>query len=135
MAQCAEPVIGRRFAPTRWLIAPYGRFSTSESLRSRDPLARPGYGCYFSELLTEVNLVSSCGPIACTLTTMASAMKLAIRQYSIAVAAVSSRRNCVTSRPIETSRAVRHPAARLGSNGCGEVEQHAEQAVKTERGL
>src|SRR3954469_15030502 len=22
-AQCAEPVIGRRFAPTRWLVAPY----------------------------------------------------------------------------------------------------------------
>src|SRR4051812_33092453 len=54
MAQCAEPVIGRRFAPTRWLIAPYTLFRSpfpgrdaARSAASQNPdriKHRPLYG-------------------------------------------------------------------------------------------
>jgi hypothetical protein len=32
MAQCAEPIIGRRFAPTRWLIAPYASLHREKNM-------------------------------------------------------------------------------------------------------
>src|SRR4051812_26145631 len=48
---------------------------------------------YFSDELTAVNLVESCGPMPCTTAMIAKAMPQAIRQYSIAVAPDSSLRN------------------------------------------
>jgi hypothetical protein len=41
---------------------------------------------YFSDVLIDVNLVLSVGPMAWTLAMIANAMPQAIRQYSIAVA-------------------------------------------------
>ena len=53
---------------------------------------REGTEDYFNELLTEVNLVLSWGPMPCTVAIIANAIPVAIRQYSIAVAPVSSAR-------------------------------------------
>ena len=50
---------------------------------------------YFNELLIEVNLVFSWGPMPCTVAIIANAIPQAIKQYSIAVAAESSARNAL----------------------------------------
>jgi hypothetical protein len=70
---------------------------------------RIGLYDYFSDVLTAVNLVESVGPMLWTLTMIASAMPQAIRQYSIAVAPLSSRRNFAISR----TQASRSPANRF----------------------
>src|ERR1043166_2032116 len=67
--------------------------------------------------------------MACTVVMIASAMPQAIRQYSIAVAPFSSRKNLATSR-IKFPPPPKTDGTTLGSNGCGEVEQHAEQGIK-----
>ena len=100
--------------------------------------AHPGYGLfaqrYFSEELTAVNLVPSCGPMPCTTAMIAKAMPQAIRQYSIAVAPDSSAKNfAITTASRRRIRILprRCPRQRLGPIGCQQVDQHAEQSIKT----
>jgi hypothetical protein len=57
------------------------------------PNAAQTLAVYFSELFTDVKVLLSCGPMPCTVATIASAMPLAIRQYSMAVAPDSSDQN------------------------------------------
>src|SRR5882724_10883442 len=90
---------------------------------------------YLSDAFTELNLVLSAVPMLLTAVMITMLRPTAIRQYSMAVAPDSSRRNLEISCRIQSSCAARVAPApvalrNLGCIGCQRVEGYAEQSVK-----
>src|SRR5258708_719671 len=90
---------------------------------------------YFSDAFTEANLVLRAVPMLLTAVMITMLRPTAIRQYSMAVAPDSSRRNLEISFRIQSSCAARVAPApvalrNLGCIGCQRVEEYAERSVK-----
>src|ERR1700730_8676439 len=97
---------------------------------------------YFSDVLTETNLLLTAVPRPLTTVTIMMLIPAAMMQYSMAVAPDRSLRNFENSCRIQKllSRFPRVSAAliagpNLGRIGCQHIDEHAERSVKTELDL
>jgi hypothetical protein len=89
---------------------------------------------YFSDVLIEVKLVLTVLPMLLTAVTITMLRPAAIRQYSMAVAPDSSRRNLEISCRIQNSLGAPisptpTPCRNLDINGCEYIDEHAERWV------